>query len=79
MNFGKVLLKSQASEWHTPNSPRPAKFRRTQGKIKMLMIFAHDIHGNHEPLSSKLSMVNITENTFKNTYDQVFVRSARSC
>ena len=38
-------LKSQASEWHAPNSPRPAKFRRTQGKIKMLMIFAYDIHG----------------------------------
>ena len=70
-------LKSQASEWHTSNSPRPAKFRRTQWKIKMLMIFADDIYGNHEPLSSKLSMVNITENTFKNTYDQVFVRSAR--
>ena len=38
-------LKSQASEWHTPNSLRPAKVRRTQGKIKMLMIFAYDIHG----------------------------------
>ena len=38
-------LKSQASEWHTPNSRRPAKFRRTEGKIKMLMIYAYNIHG----------------------------------
>ena len=37
-------LKSQTSEWHTLNSPRPAKFRHTQGKIKMLMIFTYYIH-----------------------------------
>lgn len=35
-------LKRQSAEWHTPNSPRPAKFRQVQSKLKMLMIFAYD-------------------------------------
>ena len=35
-------LKSQSSEWHTSGSPRPAKFRRTQGTLKQLAIIAYD-------------------------------------
>ena len=35
-------MKRQSAEWHTPSSPRPAKYRRTQSKLKMLMIFAYD-------------------------------------
>ena len=38
-------MKSKAIDWYTPNSPRPAKFRREQGKLKTLMIFAFDIRG----------------------------------
>ena len=38
-------LKSQSSEWHTPSSPRPAKFRRTQGALKQLAIIAYDNRG----------------------------------
>lgn len=38
-------LKRQSSEWHTPASPRPIKFRRKQGNLKMMMIFAYDNHG----------------------------------
>ena len=38
-------LKRQSAEWHTPSFPRPAKYRRTRCKLKMLMIFAYDRHG----------------------------------
>ena len=38
-------LKRQSAEWHTPSSPRPAKYRRTQSKLKILMIFTCDRHG----------------------------------
>lgn len=38
-------LKRQSMEWHTTNSPRPVKFRRSLNNPKMLMIFAYDIHG----------------------------------
>lgn len=38
-------LKSQSSEWHSPSSPRPAKFRRTQGNLKQLAIVAYDNMG----------------------------------
>lgn len=38
-------LKRQSSEWHTPASPRPIKFRRKQGNLKMMMIFAYDNQG----------------------------------
>lgn len=38
-------LKRQSSEWHTPDSPRPIKFRRTQAQLKMMMIFAYDNSG----------------------------------
>ena len=38
-------LKRQSSEWHTPASPRPIKFRRKQGHLKMMMIFAYDSLG----------------------------------
>ena len=38
-------LKRQSSEWHTPSSPRPVKFRRKQGHLKMMMIFAYDNKG----------------------------------
>lgn len=38
-------LKSQSSEWHTPDSPRPAKFRRKQGNLKQLAIVAYDNSG----------------------------------
>lgn len=38
-------LKRQSSEWHTPASPRPIKFRRKQGNLKMMMIFAYDSVG----------------------------------
>ena len=35
-------LKSQSTEWHSPASPRPAKFRRKHGNLKHLAIFAYD-------------------------------------
>lgn len=38
-------LKRQSMQWHTPSSPRPAKFRRKQGNIKMLIIMAYDCEG----------------------------------
>ena len=38
-------LKRQSSEWHTKNSTRPIKFRRSQNCAKMLMIFAYDFRG----------------------------------
>ena len=38
-------LRRQSTEWHKPCSPRPAKYRRTQSKLKMLMIFAYNRHG----------------------------------
>ena len=38
-------LKSQTTEWHSPASPRPAKFRRKQGNLKQLAIFAYDSSG----------------------------------
>ena len=38
-------LKRQSSEWHTPGSPRPIKFKRKQGSLKMMMIFAYDNQG----------------------------------
>ena len=38
-------LKSQSTEWHSPASPRPAKFRRKQGNLKQLAIFAYDNSG----------------------------------
>ena len=37
-------LKRQSSEWHTKDSPRPFKFRRSQNCPKML-IFAYDFRG----------------------------------
>jgi hypothetical protein len=33
-------LKSQISEWNTPGSPRPAKYRRNQRNSKQLAIIA---------------------------------------
>ena len=38
-------LKTQSTEWHSPASPRPAKFRRKQGNLKQLAIFAYDNSG----------------------------------
>ena len=38
----ELELKRQSAEWHTPSSPRLAKYRRTQSKLKTLMIFAYD-------------------------------------
>ena len=38
-------LKRQSSERHTPNSPRPVKFRHSMNNPKMLMIFAYDSRG----------------------------------
>ena len=32
-------LKRQSAKWHTQSSARTAKYRRTQSKLKMLMIF----------------------------------------
>ncbi|MEW8542119.1 MAG: hypothetical protein AB2693_01175 [Candidatus Thiodiazotropha sp.] len=37
-------LEHQSSEWHTPNLPRPVKYRRSMNCPKMLMIFAYDIN-----------------------------------
>ena len=42
IRFFEPELKRQNSEWHTKNSPRPVKFRRSQNCAKMLMIFAYD-------------------------------------
>lgn len=36
-------LKRQSAKWHTPAAPRPAKFRRTQGHLKTMVIFAYDL------------------------------------
>ena len=41
----ELEMKRQSTEWNTPSSPRPAKYRRTQSKLKMLMIFMYDRHG----------------------------------
>ena len=38
-------LKRQSSEWLTPNSLRPMKFRRSLNNRKMLMILVYDING----------------------------------
>ena len=38
-------LKRQSQGWHMPGSPGPIKFRQKQGNLKMMMIFAYDIHG----------------------------------
>ncbi len=38
-------LKRQSCKWHTPASPRPAKVRRNQSNLKVLMIFAYDNSG----------------------------------
>lgn len=38
-------LKRQSTEWHTPASPRPAKFIRKQGNLKLMMICAYDSSG----------------------------------
>jgi len=35
-------LKSQSDEWRSPTFPRPKKFRRTQSKVKQMMIFGYD-------------------------------------
>ena len=43
-SFGPVL-KWQSSEWHTKDSQRLLKFRRSQNCPKMLMIFAYDFRG----------------------------------
>ena len=34
-------LKRQLSEWHTPSSPRPIKFRGQQRHLKLVMVFAY--------------------------------------
>ena len=52
----ELELKRQKAEWHTPSSPRPAKYRGTRSKLKMLMIFAYDRHGiltSHKVKSGK--------------------------
>jgi len=41
----ELELKSQSNEWRSPSSPRPKKFRRTQSKVKQMMIFAYDHRG----------------------------------
>ena len=38
-------LKSQSTEWHSHASPKLAKFRRKQGNLKQLAIFAYDNSG----------------------------------
>ena len=35
-------LKRQVAKWHTQSSPRPEKYRRTQSKLTMFMIFAYE-------------------------------------
>ena len=34
-------LKRQSAEWHTPSSPRPAKYIRTQTTLKMFISFSY--------------------------------------
>ena len=55
-------LKYQSSEWHTPNSPRPVKYRRSMNCPKMLIIFAYNINGilkiHRVPLRSKVNKEN---------------------
>ena len=49
-------LKRQSAEWHTPSSPRPAKVRRVQSKLKIFMIYPasilyKSITGRYRPVS----------------------------
>ena len=67
-------LKSQTSEWHTPNSSRPAKFRHTQEKIKMLMILAYGIHEiltSHRVPNSQTVNGKYYKEYIQNTYERV--------
>ena len=52
-------LKSQSSERHTLDSPRPTKFRRKQGHLKQLAIIAYD---NRGVLSTDFDPVGVTVN-----------------
>ena len=38
-------MKRHATKWHTPKFSMPTKFRREQGKQKLLLIFFYDICG----------------------------------
>ena len=38
-------LKSQSSEWHTPDSPKTGKFLRKRENLKQLAIIVHDNRG----------------------------------
>ena len=66
-------LKRQSSEWHTKDSPRPLKFRRSQNCPKMLMIFAYDFRGvltaHRVPQVEQL-----IKNIMKSIYGQYFVQ-----
>ena len=67
----------QSTEWHTPSSPRPAKYRRTQSKLKMLMIFAYDRHGiltSHRVESGKTINGKYYEEYLKKTLRQLIRR-----
>ena len=70
-------LKRQSAEWHTPSSPRPAKYRRTQSKLKMLMVFAYDRHGiltSHKVESGKTINGKYYEEYIKKTLRQAIRR-----
>ena len=41
----RARTEAQSSEWYTPASPRPVKFRRKQGHLKMMIISAYDSVG----------------------------------
>ena len=64
-------LKRQSAEWHTPISPRLAKYRRTQSQLKMLVIFAYDRHGI---LVTKPLMGNTMRSILKKTLRQAIRR-----
>ena len=73
-------MRRQSTKWHTPSSPRPAKYRRTRSKLKTLMIFAYDRHGiltSHRVKIGKTINGKYYEEYLKNTLWQAIRRKRR--
>ena len=73
----KQKMRRQSTEWHTPTSPRPAKYRPTQSKLNMFMIFAYHRHGilpSHRVESGKTINRKYYEEYLKKTPKQAIHR-----
>ena len=74
-------LKSQSTEWQSPASPRPAKFRRKQGNLKQLAIFAYDNSGllttDYVPVGETVNGQCYSNFLRKRKCDQLCVRNAQ--